>query len=215
MGKRLVFEKPRTVGFEEYSERAINENEVRLETLFSGISRGTELTVYRGENPYLNKKWDAEKRIFIESEKPTITYPTESGYEAVGRVVEVGKEVAGIEVGDIVYGGEWFRWTHKTTHILSGEAAKRQKMPKGIDPRAGVFMALIQTAFTGVLDTRVNIGEQVVLFGAGIVGQLILQLLKLNGAYVVVVDLEEKRLKMASEMGADVVLNPSKFDIAG
>ncbi|RYD40927.1 MAG: hypothetical protein EOP83_34605 [Verrucomicrobiaceae bacterium] len=36
-------------------------DEVRLKTLFSGISAGTELTAYRGSNPYLTKKWDEDE----------------------------------------------------------------------------------------------------------------------------------------------------------
>jgi hypothetical protein len=52
MGKVVVFTGPRTVGFESYEDRPLRPREVRLRTLYSGISAGTELTAYRGSNPY-------------------------------------------------------------------------------------------------------------------------------------------------------------------
>ncbi|HVF24469.1 MAG TPA: hypothetical protein VNA23_01185 [Anaerolineales bacterium] len=57
MGKVLVFTEPKTVGFESCENRPLKPNEVRLCTLYSGISAGTELTAYRGSNPYLHKQW--------------------------------------------------------------------------------------------------------------------------------------------------------------
>jgi hypothetical protein len=49
---------------------------VRLQTLFSGISAGTELTSYRGSHPQLNKRWDTRQRLFPE-DRPTLRYPVE------------------------------------------------------------------------------------------------------------------------------------------
>src|SRR3569623_1758157 len=37
---------------------------VRVRTRYSGISAGTELTAYRGTNPYLNRVWDPVARLF-------------------------------------------------------------------------------------------------------------------------------------------------------
>lgn len=62
MGKLLVLEEPRKVGYEEYEERALASNEVRIQTLYTGISAGTELQasslVRSGTQPieYLKKK---------------------------------------------------------------------------------------------------------------------------------------------------------------
>lgn len=39
---------------------------VRVRTIYSGVSAGTELTAYRGTSPYLNRRWDAEHRLFVE-----------------------------------------------------------------------------------------------------------------------------------------------------
>ena len=48
--------KPRDVGLREYPTPEPGASEVRVRTLYSGISAGTELTQYRGTNPYLDKQ---------------------------------------------------------------------------------------------------------------------------------------------------------------
>ena len=213
MGTRLLITSPGKIGYGEYEERDLNEKEVRLKTIYSGISIGTELTVYRGINPYVLKRWDSNRKLFVKAEKTSLKYPTESGYEAVGQIIETGAGVSQVKAGDVVYGGEWYGWTHKTTHILSEDAALRQRMPANINPKLGVFVALLQTSFNGILDAQVNLGEVAVVFGAGIVGQLATQFLKLSGVEVVVVDLIDERLATAKKLGADEVIDGSKIDV--
>ena len=67
MGKVVVFTKPRTVRFESFDDPPLGPHELRLRTLYSGISAGTEMTAYRGSNPYLSKQWDAKNRLFLAS----------------------------------------------------------------------------------------------------------------------------------------------------
>jgi threonine dehydrogenase-like Zn-dependent dehydrogenase len=57
MGRVVVFTQPRTINIDTYEDRPAA-TEVRLRMLYSGISAGTELTAYRGSNPYIHKKWD-------------------------------------------------------------------------------------------------------------------------------------------------------------
>ena len=40
-------------------------DEVRIRTLFSGVSAGTELSQYRGTNPFMNRRWDETARLFV------------------------------------------------------------------------------------------------------------------------------------------------------
>jgi 2-desacetyl-2-hydroxyethyl bacteriochlorophyllide A dehydrogenase len=213
MGTRLLITNPREIGYGEYEERDLKENEVRLKTIYSGLSIGTELTVYRGINPYMLKTWDSSKKLFVKAEETSLKFPTETGYEAVGQIIETGAQVSKVKAGDVVYGGEWYAWTHKTTHILSEDAALRQSMPAHVNPKLGVFVPLLQTSFNGILDSQVNLGETTVAFGAGIVGQLALQFLKLSGAEVIVVDLIEERLATAKKLGADEVIDGSKINV--
>ena len=104
MGKVVVFTEPKTIGFESYEDQHLKSNEVRLQTLYSGISAGTELTGYRGSNPYLHKQWDPARKLFIPAEQPTLTYPVSGcGYEKVGEVIELGSEVQDVATGDVIF----------------------------------------------------------------------------------------------------------------
>ncbi len=90
MGRVVTFEGPKSVGVREYEDPPLGSREVRLRTLYSGISAGTELTAYRGSNPYLTKRWEPDLRLFLKGET-SIEYPVEGwGYEEVGEVAEVG-----------------------------------------------------------------------------------------------------------------------------
>ena len=56
MGAVVTFTGPRSVVLSEREDPPLGRREVRVETLYSGISAGTELTAYRGSNPYLTKR---------------------------------------------------------------------------------------------------------------------------------------------------------------
>src|SRR5262249_46341513 len=90
MPRVVRFAAPRVAEVVDEAERPLGHDDVRLRTLFSGISAGTELTAYRGSNPYLAKQWDNDRRLFIDGEASR-EYPLDGwGYEEVGEVAEVG-----------------------------------------------------------------------------------------------------------------------------
>lgn len=206
MGRVVVFTQPRTIGFDTYEDRPLAATEVRLRTLYSGISAGTELTAYRGTNPYIHKKWEQDRRLFVEAETSSNQYPISGwGYEEVGEVVELGSEVAGVKTGDIIYG----TWGHRTHHIMQAENARNRILPAGLDPVTGIFSQIGAIALNGILDASIRIGETVAVFGLGVPGQIVAQLAKRSGARVIGVDLFAKRLELATSIGAvDHALNP-------
>ena len=212
MGQVLVFPAPRTVGFEAQEDRTLQPHEVRLRTLYSGISAGTELTAYRGSNPYLHKQWDPARKLFILAEQPSLTYPVSGwGYEEVGEVIELGNEVQGVSIGDVVYG----TWGHRTHHIVEEEYARQRAQAKSLDAIFGIFSQIGSIAMNGVHDARIRIGETVVIFGMGTLGQIVGQLARKSGGYVVGVDRLEKRLTVAlANAAADVVLNADDGEVA-
>jgi threonine dehydrogenase-like Zn-dependent dehydrogenase len=92
MGDVVVFTGPRAAEVRSEQDRPLAAGEVRVQTLYSGISAGTELTAYRGSNPYLNKTWDGDRRLFVDG-GTSLSYPVEGwGYEECGRIVELGGE---------------------------------------------------------------------------------------------------------------------------
>ncbi len=207
MGHALVFAEPRHVIVEEEPDRPLEAGQVRLRTLYSGISAGTELTAYRGSNPYLHKRWDAERRLFIPSDQPTSSYPMRGwGYEEVGEVIEAGPDAQGVAVGDRVYGF----WGHRTRHVVSDEYARQRSLPPGLDPLLGVFSQIGAIALNGVHDASLRIGETVAVFGLGVPGQIVAQLARRSGARVLGVDLFETRRAKARELRAiDAAIDPA------
>ncbi len=168
MGKVVVFTSPRALGFDTYEDRPLAANEVRLQTLFSGISAGTELTAYRGSNPYITKKWDDKPRLFLASEATSMKYPISGwGYEECGKVVEVGSEVNKVKEGDVIYG----TWGHRTHHIVLEEYASKRILPANLDPILGIFSQMGAISLNGVLDANVHISETVAVFGMGAPGK--------------------------------------------
>jgi 2-desacetyl-2-hydroxyethyl bacteriochlorophyllide A dehydrogenase len=209
MGKLLVLKEPKKVQFEEYEEKELGSNEVRIQTLFTGISAGTELTSYRGTSPFFSKKWDVTNRIFEKETETSWTYPLKQwGYEEVGKVIEVGSEVKSVEVGEIIFG----TWGHKSTHIAEESFARDRKLHKELDPICGIFSHIGAIGINAILDANIHVGETVAIFGQGVPGQIVTQLAKLNGAKVIAVDLDDTRLAFAKKLGADFTLNSAKCD---
>ncbi len=196
----MVIREARVIGFDRYSPGPIPGWEVRGKTLFSGLSAGTEMTIYRGSNPYAQKKFDSNLKLFLPSEAATL-YPAVVGYEEVGVITDVGKDVDGVKIGDVVWGS----WGHRTEFVQHGDVARANILPRGLDPRCGIFARIGAIALNGILDARINVGETVVVFGAGTVGLLCMALARSSGARVVAVDTDPVRLQGASRFADELL----------
>jgi threonine dehydrogenase-like Zn-dependent dehydrogenase len=206
LGQVVTFEGPKKVGIREYEERPLQPDEVRLRTLYSGISAGTELTAYRGSNPYLSKRWDDERRLFLEGEV-SLQHPIEGwGYEEVGEVAEVGPEVTEVQLGEVV----WGTWGHKSTTVVQEDWAAQRRLPPGVDPMLGIFSRIGAIALNAVLDADVHVGEYIAVFGQGVPGLISGQLARLNGGTVIAVDGIARRLELAKSLGAAHVVDFTK-----
>ncbi len=203
MGEILKILGPGEIGFEEYEEPELLTKQVRVNTLYSGISAGTEMSHYRGTNPFRKRKYDSVKKLFTDQEDPDY-YPRGTGYEEVGKVCEIGSEVENIKIDDIIYG----HWSHKSTHVLEEAVAHNQLLPKELEPVLGIFSQIGAIAFNSILDAKINLGETVAIFGQGTPGLIALQLAKFSGARVISVDVIDERLTLAKSLGADYTINP-------
>jgi threonine dehydrogenase-like Zn-dependent dehydrogenase len=180
---------------------------VRIKTLYSGISAGTELTQYRGTTPFLHKRWDADKRLFLPDETASLTYPIRSlGYEEVGEVIEVGSAITDVPIGCKVFG----TWGHRTHYVATTDYIYPRRMPEGLDPLAGIFSHLGAIALNGIHDGHIRLGETVAVFGLGALGQIVVQAARKSGASVIGIDLHDSRLEMARSNGAFVTLNAAR-----
>lgn len=210
MASMVSFLEPRCAAVVEDRVPILGADEVHIRTLYSGISAGTELTAYRGTNPYLSKRWDEDMRLFVDG-GTSLDYPVNAwGYEEVGEIVDVGPEVDGLSPGQIVWGA----WGHRTDAVRPAATLGHRVLGDGVDPRLGIFGQIGGIAMNLVLDADIHVGETVVVFGLGVPGQIAAQLARLNGARVVCVDSIPDRRELASRLGADHVLDPRSGPVA-
>ncbi|ONI73912.1 oxidoreductase [Kribbella sp. ALI-6-A] len=210
MGRLVRFTSPRKAEVVDFPDQPAGSGEVRLQTLFSGISAGTELTAYRGSNPYLNSEWDAERRLFVPGDS-THSYPLDGwGYEEVGRVESVGDDVDPDLVGRLV----WGTWGHRSSVVKPVDWVQDRLLPEGSTPIAGIFAKIGAIALNAILDADIHVGETVAVFGAGVPGQIVAQLARLNGARVIVVDPVAARRELAERLGASLTLDPTTDSVA-
>lgn len=206
MGRVLRFVAPRRVDVVEEPLPDIGPDDVRVRTLFSGISAGTELSAYRGTNPYLTRRWDMVQTLFLDPAAAGPSYPlTGWGYSEVGRVAEVGPSVTAFAPGDIV----WGTWGHRTEAVLGGSALRGHGMPRGVDPRTGTFVRVASVALNAVFNTQIGIGSVVGVVGLGVIGLLATRFAVLSGATVIGIDPIASRRARAASWGAACVLAPA------
>ncbi len=203
--KVAVLTGPRQIEVREVTVSAPGPDEVQIATLFSGISAGTEMNVYRGRAPQWRLRLDPSTRLFAHSEKPDWSYPLTYGYANVGRVVETGEGVTSPSIGDLVFTYS----PHQSLVVTTADAAVR--LPVRMEPRLGVLNANLNTALNGVLDARPSLGDVVVVSGLGVIGLLVIQLVHRAGAGLVIgIDRIASRRELASRLGADLVVDPTE-----
>ena len=135
MPQIVQFPGPHRVDLADVAPMPLNPGSVRVATWYSGISAGTELTAYRGTNPYLTSTWDTGRRLFVAG-APSFGYPVQGwGYSEVGQVVEVADDVDAPRVGDVVHG----IWGHRSDVVLPATALAWRVLPPDVDPVLGTF----------------------------------------------------------------------------
>jgi 2-desacetyl-2-hydroxyethyl bacteriochlorophyllide A dehydrogenase len=198
--KALWFTAPRTAALREETVPSPGSGEVRVGTLVSAVSAGTELLVYRGGVPQ-------GLPLDLLTLRGSYAFPIKYGYAAVGVVLDVGLEVEHLFPGDPVF------VHHPHQEVFLVPATMPVRLPEGLDPLLGVFLANLETALNVVHDTPMHLGETAIVFGAGVVGLLVARLIRLAGAgTVLVVDPLERRRELAIAAGADDAVGPEGVD---
>ncbi len=196
--KAAVFHGPRDVRFEEIDKPVLEPGDVLLKVGACGIC-GSDLHTYR-------------HGMFLQLGNP-IDSGRVLGHEFSGEVVEINGEVPGVSIGDRV-----------TTVGMGGNAEYIRisaNMAQSLIPIQD-DISYVEAATTEPLATSLhaaNLGdaqneETHVIIGAGIIGLGILQCVKARStAKVIVVDLSNKRLEKASDLGADETINAAETNL--
>jgi 2-desacetyl-2-hydroxyethyl bacteriochlorophyllide A dehydrogenase len=176
--------------------------QVLVKTIMSAISPGTELLVYRGQAP-MGLARDAT----ITALAGDFSFPLRYGYAAVGQVLELGPGVAPGWKGQLV-----FAFQPHASHFLAAPD-DLLVVPAGVSPEEAVFFPNLETAVTFLLDGQPLVGEQVAIFGQGIVGLLLTALLsRWPLSSLVTLDLYPRRRLLSEDLGAHLSLDPSAPD---
>ena len=204
--KALILTAPQTIKFQEETLPELKPQQVLIRSVLSAFKHGTEMEAYFGSSPFLNKTLDFKWRIFQENEPGTssILYPETLGNMTVGIVEAVGSEVTDIKEGEQVFGwlpvADW--------HVC--EADKVFPLG-GMTPEYALSIDPANFALGGLLDGQVSYPDKVLVTGLGAIGLLAVQYCKLAGATVYASSSFEVRRKLATQYGADMVLNRRDF----
>ncbi|QDC23434.1 zinc-binding alcohol dehydrogenase [Georgenia yuyongxinii] len=210
MPEVVRFTAPRVVEVVPVPSAVLQPGQVRIRTIASGISAGTEMTAYRGTSPYLTSVWDPQLRLFQHREDPSAGYPLEGwGYSEVGEIVEMAERLTMPQPGDVAVGDlVWGIWGHRTEGVVDAVELRGHRLPAGVDPVLGCFVRVGAIALNAVLAAHSTIGFTVCVIGQGVVGLLATRYAVLTGATVIAVEQIPRRREMAVRMGAHHVLQP-------
>lgn len=179
------------IQLEEVPIPEINEHQVRVETDTTLISRGSELF----------------RRYIREEAVP----PSIMGYSLTGTVDTVGTEVTGYQVGERVM----VVAPHAQYAVAEPNATDGRIVPllEGVSFEEGTFLPLATSAVAWSDSSGVKAGDTVVVLGQGLVGSLMMQVLRgYNPARIITVDALPLRCELSTQLGADVVINADEAD---
>lgn len=201
MDKQIVFVEKNRAKLLDVDSQALGESQVRVKTIFSTISNGTERANVSGDSVVsIYSKEDAQ-----------VVFPRMTGYSTAGVVVEKGKNVKALEIGDRVA----MCWTtHRTYNVVNERNAVKIEYDNVSFAEAS--MAHIATfPLAAIRKTRLEIGESVMVMGLGILGLMAVNLAKAAGAVpVIAVDPIKERRERALEFGADYSFDPFESDFS-
>ena len=209
--KAAVLHGQRDIRYEEIEMPQINDDEILVNVKATGIC-GSDVPRVLGNAAHY--------------------YPIVLGHEFSGEVAEVGKQVRGISVGDRVAGAPLIP-CHRCVDCVQGNYAQCKhytfigsrvfgswaeyvklpginavKLPEGVSYEQGAFFEPATVAFHGLFGIDFRGGSDVAIIGMGTIGLLVLQCARILGAKrIFAFDIDDTRLKMAEEYGADVCLN--------
>lgn len=213
---RLV--EPERVILEEVEKPAPRKGEVLVQVATCGIC-GSDIHAYYGRHPF-------------------IKCPIVQGHEFSGIVTELGEDVKTVVIGQRVtviphlvcgkcYGCQLGRSnlcenlkftgcqsSGAMAEYLAVPSEMTVNLPEEIDFEEGALIEPLAVGVHALRRSNLEQRERVLIYGAGPIGLLTLQVAKAKGAgEIIIVELSDLRLKKAKELGASYIINPSKENV--
>lgn len=194
----LYFAAPHTVELRAEPMPSPAAGQVLAQTLFSAISAGTELLLYRGEAPA-----DLPADETLPALSGVLAFPLKYGYSAVGRVIALGPDVDPSWQDRLV-----FAFNPHESHFTA-DIHNLIPLPPGLSLEDAVFIPNMETAVNFLHDGAPLVGERVAVLGQGVVGLLTTALLsRLPLAQLVTFDRYPLRRQLSITAGAQRSLDP-------
>jgi NADPH:quinone reductase-like Zn-dependent oxidoreductase len=173
-------------------------SEVTVQSLYSGVSRGTESLVFHGRVPA--GEHQSMRAPFQQGDFP---WPVKYGYANVGRVVSGPEGLAGKTV--------FCLYPHQQRYRVPASAVT--PLPPGLPASRAILAANMETAVNGLWDAMPCIGDRIAVVGLGVVGLLVAWLAsRIPGTQVVALDTNPGREVVARKLGLTFVSQSSAED---
>jgi predicted dehydrogenase/threonine dehydrogenase-like Zn-dependent dehydrogenase len=223
---KQIFTKSGNIVTEEVPAPVCGDNEVLVCNFNSLISAGTEtMSLHSGgkgitglasmalKNPELaHKAIELVKRDGLSKTIDLIKGQTGKlsplGYSSSGVVLEVGKTITDIAVGDRVACAGAGYASH--AELVSVPRNLVCKIPENVDFDEASFTTVGAIAMQGIRRAEVQFGDIVVVIGLGLLGQIASQILKAAGAHVIGIDIMKERVALAKELGGAICFTAGK-----
>jgi predicted dehydrogenase/threonine dehydrogenase-like Zn-dependent dehydrogenase len=211
------------VWVDEFPDPICNNKEILVQNIASVISSGTEkdsIKVRKGALQILKDRPDLKRKAKLLLSKEglikgykigmeIIKEPIPLGYSCSGVVLEIGKDISHIKVGDRVacmgYGANHAEFIIVTENLCN-------KLPEQVSFKEGAFGTLGAIAMQGVRRANISIGENIAVIGLGLIGNLTIQILKAAGCTVVGFDINNKKVEFSKKY-CDNTYNIKNADI--
>ena len=217
--KQQIMTSPGEIDFINIPIPKLKEDEVLVKIMRIGVC-GSDIHVYYGKHPYTD-------------------YPVTQGHEVSGKIEKFGSKIQGFKPGDKVtiqpqvVCGQCYPCTHDKYHICDNlevmgfqttgaaseffavDSAKVIKLPDEMTYEEGAMIEPCAVAVHAVLKGGDVTNFNVLVLGAGPIGNLVAQSAKALGAKAVIItDISDFRLGVAKEVGIDFTINPAKLDLS-
>lgn len=192
---------------------------------FSAISTGTEgKTVSDARKGYIGKaraRKDEVKKVintarthgWMKTYKMVMNKleaPGALGYSCAGEVVAVAPDVTQFKLGDRVACGGSGAVHAEVVAVPQNLCAK---VPAGVPMDQAALTTIAAIALQGIRQSDLRLGENAVVIGLGLVGQLTLQMLAASGVKAIGIDINSAQVALAKQCGAELVLDRNNPEV--